>query len=358
MRALLTIVSLLAAACDTGPSATANPRPFVVDLVDPGPLQPSQQVSRSQRGSDPTRPSGANLWYVQMTAPLDLVGVIGFEDGFGGVTPLGEAASVFLEGNADGNVRSATSESTGAWALSVSPDVYDVVVARDALLGRNAASFLDSLVLAEPWPDAVLPLAIPEAVEGHVLTTAGTPVPGMFITVFRAEEPRWPMGVTVESDSTGRFGFEVPPGRYDLVVAAPSDGSVPYPPLHILGQSLPLLPGFEIRAELPVLDRVRVRGTLALPTGTPVQGRLRISGWVPPPPLLPGAAYSGGTYRIEIETDPDGGWEAELPRGNYTALAVPRISSRDLGEARLSFVAPEDNEQLQTYFNVTGAHEK
>ena len=326
--------------CDPATLPDVDASGLLPQLADPGPLQPGQQVTRSQVTDPPVQLTEGGLWYVQMTAPVGITASIQEADPEGNLDSFAEPVTVFLQGGTPANHRSAAAESTGDWAMTLFPDRYDVLVAPDGLLGQHAASFFPDLDMGTDGDqfDWTLPPSWP--VEGRVVDAAGEPVAGMIVGLHEEGEIHRTLGLTVHSDSGGSFGFDVPEGVYDIVVAPPPDGSVPYPPVRMRRQTLPLLPGVELRVELPALPTPLVRGSVGLSTGTPVQTRLRLAGWVRP--LVPGGPFTGSLYEVEFETEPDGTWALPLPRGEYRATAWPRLDDRDLGPADLVFTVRGD----------------
>ncbi len=332
MRALIALTACLAAAtgCDVDTlNAPAPPRGVQVSLHDPG---ANQTQTRSQ-------PAGTHTWsgiaddivYVQMTAPVIANAQVTPASDLGGDLP--DEVVVFLDGAGQLGDLGRRVDSSGEFEEAVLPSTFDVIIAPDALLGRFPMRLVTPVTFSAGDSGDPLNWTLPsiELVEGRVKRRGGPTIPGAIITVFRAEEPRLPLGVTAVSDSQGFFGFEVPPGQYDLVIAGPSDGSVPIPTIRMRNQSLPLFAGVELLAIVPNVAVRTTRGQLTRGSGDPVAGRIRIEG-IPVDIAAGGDPIPMGRYRIEFESESDGSWEAELPVGRYTATAFPRYSAQPIGQ--------------------------
>jgi hypothetical protein len=102
-----------------------------------------------------------------------------------------------------------------------------------------------------------------------------------------------------------------------------------------------------MKVQHPVLSTAQVLGSLTQFGGAATTGRVRIEGWVPAEALgaskLPAPQFLGGTFRAEFETDADGRWLLELPRGSYRAMAFPRHSNRSFGVATMEFEVVVDS---------------
>lgn len=324
-----------------GDGPTGEPVPFVASLVDPGPVQSSQEAIRSHGPVEPAQTADSDLFYLQMVAPIEVEASLNLDLADGSTLPLPGPATVFLEGEDPATTRSAAAESDGGWGQILQPGIYDVYVAPDTLLGQRPAYLIEDVGL---WEDGQWEWAIPEpaAVTGVVLDDAGQAVAGMILTVYRTTAPALPMGVTARSAGDGTFDFNVPPGRYDIVASPPPDGSIPAPPVRIVGQQLPLLPGFDLLVEVPRVRLSHLRGQLVLPSGAGVQGRVRVGGWVAA--SFPGAPIPGSRWRAEIESDPLGHFELTVPFGTYELRARPRAEARYLQEAIARVEADESEE--------------
>ena len=332
MRCALPLALALATlGCDVDPQAvSAPPRGVRVALHDPG---ANQTLTRSQ-------PAGVHTWsgqsddivYVQMTSPV-VAGAL--------VTPAANLAGdfpaeviVFLDGAGQlGDVGGSVDITSGEFESSVLPSTFDVFIAPDALLGRFPMRLVTPVTFTPAGSGDVLNWALPETefVQGTVKTRSGALVPGAIVTMYRTEEPRLPLGVTVVTDSLGFFGFEVPQGRYDLVVAGPSDGSVPIPTVRMRNQALPLFEGVELLVTVPDVPVRPVRGQVVRGSGDPVAGRIRLEG------VLEDLGAGGnpipmGRYRAEFESESDGSWDIELPIGEYTVTVFPRYSGQVIGQ--------------------------
>ena len=339
---LALVGSALATSCEDEQPVIAPPRSFTVELHNEG----TRAAMRSQ-------PAGEHEWSgdigdtvaVQMTAPVTArasVQAVSLLDG-----SLPTEIAVFLNGAGQLGDIGQELDSQLDFEEEVLPSTYDVLVAPDALLGRHAARFITPVTFQDDVP-AASPLdwsllAMSEVTGSVLYWNTDEPVPGAVVTVYRATEPRIPMGVTVVTDNSGTFRFEVPEGSYDIVIAGPSDGSVPIPPVRLLNQRLPLFPGLTLRAEVPVIPVIPVRGRLVRAgSEVTVPGRLRLTGKLDD--LLGGA--SGillGRYQIEIETESDGSFEVALPLGDYEALAIPRYLAdrfQNQGLGRRTFAVP------------------
>jgi hypothetical protein len=333
---------LIGAECDeNGPIPPA--RDFGVVLHDPGPYQHSY---RSQPG--PTRRwNGRNLAYVEMTAPITASGEVQPQDG---TTPGG--VCVFLDGAGELGDLSGTVDSQGLFTQTIVPSTYDIAVAPDCFTGSRPALYLEQVVLdgsdTDPW---LLPTR--ETVLGQVVDAAQNPIPSAVVTVYEAGRPDRPLGVTVQSDSLGNFSFDVPQGVYDVVVSTPADGSVAIAPIRIDSQPLPLPgpPGLLMKVQYPVLPTAQVLGSLTQFGGAATTGRVRIEGWVPAEApgssKLPSLQFTGGAFRAEFETDADGRWGLELPRGSYRATAFPRHGNRSFGIATREFDVVVDSDLVE-----------
>lgn len=315
--------------CDVGGQG-ADPVVFDALVVDPGPVQSTQTITRGHGPITPTQTPESALWYLQLEAPVDLEATTSVRRLDGGTSPLLPPTTIFLEGADFGVDRAANAESNGAWGQILHGGAYDVFVAPDTLLGQRAAHLLEDQDLSASG-EVIWELPEPEVVTGVVVDDGGAPVEGMVVSVFRASEPRLPVGITARSAADGTFGFAVPAGRYDVICAGPADGTLPLPPLRVIGQQLPLLPGVDLYLEVPRVIVRTVRGQLVLPSGAGVQGRVQVSGWVSPP--TPGGAFAGGLWRAEIETNAGGDFELRVPVGRYTFHARPRLPSRYLQAA-------------------------
>ena len=328
MRAALALAVLLLG-CDVEPTASAPPRGTRVALHDPG---ANQTQTRSQ-------PAGAHTWsgqsddivYVQMTAPVQATAQVTPAANLAGDLP--DEILVFLDGAGELGDLGRRVDSSGEFAEAVLPSTFDVLIAPDGLLGRYPARLVTPVTFTPDGAGDVLDWDLPplEFVAGTVETRSGVPVEGAIVTLYRSEEPRLPVGVTVVTESEGAFGFEVPEGRYDLVVSGPSDGSVPIPTVRTRNQALPLFQGVELLIEIPDVPVRPVRGQLVRGSGDPVAGRIRLDG-VLRDLGAGGSPIPMGRYRVEFESESDGSWEIDLPIGDYTATAFPRYSSQAIGQ--------------------------
>lgn len=327
---LLLLGSVILTGCDTDPlPAPAPTRQVMTSLHDPG---ANQTQTRSQ-------PAGVHTWsgladdivYVQMTAPVSANAQVTAATNLGGDLP--DEVVVFLDGAGQLGDLGRRVDSSGEFEEAVLPSTFDVIIAPDALLGRFPMRLVTPVTFNLGEAGEPLNWALPELelVEGTVKRRSGTTVAGAVITVYRSEEPRLPLGVTVVSDSQGFFGFEVPPGDYDLVVAGPSDGSVPIPTVRLRDQSLPLFEGVALLAVVPDVAVRTVRGQLTRGSGDPVAGRIRIEG-IPVDIAAGGNPIPMGRYRVEFESESDGSWEMDLPVGKYSITAFPRYSEQPIGQ--------------------------
>ncbi len=316
---------LVGADCEqTGPIAPA--RDYSFTLHDPGPYQHSY---RSQPGETQNW-NGRDLAFTEMTAPVAVTGEVLHEDS----SPAG-GVCVFLDGVGDLGDLSGVADSQGLFTQTILPSTYNLAIAPDCFTGTSPAEYLEDIELAgetsEPW---LLPTR--SDVIGEVSDTAGNAIVGAIVSVYEAGRPDRPLGLTVATDSSGVFTFQVPPAvRYDILVSSPPDGSVPIAPIRIDNQVLPLLAGLSMKIEYPSLPTAQVIGTLVQLGGVATTGRVRVEGWVPA--AAHGPQFSGGTFRAEFETDADGRWERELPRGSYRATAFPRHSNRSFGTVSEDF---------------------
>ena len=345
----LAVTPVLILGCDTEPQvASAPPRTVAVELHDPG---ANQTQTRSQ-------PAGTHNWsgqsddivYVQMTAPVTANAQVTPATNLAGDLP--DEVVVFLDGAGQLGDLGRRVDSSGEFEEAVLPSTFDVLIAPDALLGRFPARLVTPVTFGPSGSADALNWELPEIelVEGTVKRRSGATVAGAIITVYRSQEPRLPVGVTVVSDSQGFFGFEVPPGQYDLVVAGPSDGSVPIPTVRLRNQSLPLFQGVELLAVVPDIPVRTVRGQLTRGSGDPVAGRIRIEG-IPVDIAAGGNPIPLGRYRVEFESESDGSWEIELPVGRYTTTAFPRYSAQPIGQTLSTgveeFVVPFEAESVE-----------
>jgi hypothetical protein len=331
-----------AAACLDESPTSAPPRAFAVELHNERPVS----AMRSQ-------PAGQHTWSgdredtvaIQMTAPVTARSVVVPAATLDGALP--SEVAVFLDGAGQLGDLGKQLDSSLTFLEEVLPSRYDVLVAPDALLGRHPARFITPVTFQADVPaGSPLDWTLPpmQEVTGQVtFWNTDDPVGGAVVTVYRATEPRLPAGVTTVTDASGAFRFEVPEGTYDIVVAGPSDGSVPIPPVRLLDQRLPLFPGLTLRAEVPVVPVIPVRGRLVRAgSEVTVPGRLRLTGRLED--LLGGATgILMGRYQVEIETEADGSFEIDLPLGTYEALAIPRYLPdrfQNQGLGRRSFPVP------------------
>jgi len=332
---------LLGSDCED-PVLTIPARSLGVDLVDPG---PHQQDTRSIPTETHNWNGRSPFVYVQMTSPVTLSAEVSNEAAEGESV---EDACIILDGGAPLLFAGGRTDSFGFFVQRIVPATYDVVVAPGCLTGGEASRQLDRIVLQPGSDTGPLDWSLPEThrVDGLVEDTSGSPVVGAVITVYRSDSPDLPVGVTTTSSVDGSFALLVPEDTYDLVISSPADGSVPIPPIRIRDQALPFeLPGLRLSVAYPVLPIRTVRGVLLQSTGdAPVQGRVRLQGWIP---SAPGESdFNGGLFRAEFETEADGTWSIEVPRGSYTATAFPRLDSQDLDVARLSFEVSEAAAQV------------
>ena len=334
---------LLGADCDEG-SPIAPPRDFGVVLHDPGPYQHSYRSQPGPRHSW----DGSTLAYVEMTAPVTVTGQVQHQDGSsaGGVC-------IFLNGSSELGDLSGVVDSQGLFTQTILPSTYDLTLAPDCFTGVIPAEFLEQVELdgatIDPW---ILPDIAP--VLGQVVDTSNDAVVGAVVSVYEAGRPGRPLGITVSSDLLGEFSFDVAPGRrYDIVVTAPADGSVPIPPIRIDNQVLPLLSGLVMKIEYPVLPTAQLLGSLQITGGSTATGRIRIDGWVPAAPH--GPQFTGGTFRAEFETDVDGRFELTLPLGSYRATAFPRHAERSFGTASQQFEVALGTEVVEVDLTLPGS---
>ncbi|MBN93680.1 MAG: hypothetical protein CL928_06330 [Deltaproteobacteria bacterium] len=324
------------------PVLAVPPHSTEIDLIDPG---PHQQDTRSQ-------PTGGQDWngrdpfvYVQMTSPVTLSGGVSREVDNGQSV---EDICIVLSGGTPHLFGGGKTDSFGLFAQSIVPATYDLVIAPGCLTGNEASRLVERIVLQPGSNAGPMEWSLPEAhqVDGQISDTSGSPIVGGVVTVYRSNSPDLPLGVATTSSADGSFVLMVPEGTYDLVISSPADGSVPIPPIRIRNQALPLeLQGLRLSVEYPVLPIRTVRGALLQATGDgPIQGRVRLEGWIP---SAPGESdFNGGLFRAEFETEADGTWSIEVPRGSYTATAYPRIGNRDLDVARTSFDVSETASQV------------
>ena len=326
MRAALALLAgLLLLGCEEETLSSAPPRTFAVALHDPG---ANQNSTRSQ-------PAGQHVWsgvstdtvYVQMTAPVTATATVTTAANSDGGTP--DEVVVWLDGAGelgDGGLR--LTSTALEYENEVLPSTFDVLVAPDGLLGRFPMRLITPVTFSRTSGQLLWELDELERVEGRVVTwQVGAPVEGAIVSVYRASEPRYPMGVTVVTDSTGTFAFDVPEGRYDLVVSSPSDGSRAIPTVRVQDQDLPLFEGLQLRVEVPTVPVVPVRGQVIIAgSDVPTAARVRLVGQLTD--LVPGGTgIRMGRHRVEIETEADGTFELELPLGTYEIEAYPRFNA-------------------------------
>jgi hypothetical protein len=330
---------LLAPDCDgqEDPIGTVEPVDFEAELYDPG---PSQQQSRSQPAGVYTADNGPSV-FVEMTAPVTVSSTV-VDHGAGDSVP--ERVCVFLDGAGPFGDVGGEIDSLGGFVQTVLPSTYLVTVAPDCLTGTRPARHIHDVVLERDTPEgAPLDWSLPERglVEGDVRDSLGDAVAGAVVTVYPNESPGRPLGVTTLTDDDGSFGFSLPEGVYTLVVASPADGSVPIAPVRVVNQALPFpVPGFRLAVEVPRLPLVPLSGRLLQPGvgNTPIQGRIRIEGWVPPE--FPGDPFPGGLFRAEFETGADGEWAISVPRAPlYSVRALPRLAQSEFAPAQATLAA-------------------
>ena len=324
-RLLALLVILTSLGCDVEQPTTSPPRRMSYSLYEASSLsaeraQPTNEYSWSGRESDTVA--------IQMTAPVTARANVTPSETSDGQLP--DEIAVFFDGAGQLGDFGNRLDSTAQFEQRVLPSTYDVLVAPDALLGRHAARLITPVPVIETIPtgeELVWALPEPEIVIGEVVTwNTGVPVPGAIVSVFRATEPRLPLGVTAVTGSDGTFAFEVPEGRYDIVVSGPSDGSVVVAPVRRLDQQLPLFEGLSLRFEVWPVQPIPARGRLVRAgSADPVTGRVRIDGRVADP-FNNATGIRTGRYRVELETESDGSWEVELPAGTYTATGIPRYA--------------------------------
>jgi len=342
MRARALLLVLLVTGCEVEPPSTAPSRILGVHLHSDG----QAALMRSQ-------PAGEHFWSgrqnetvaVQMTAPVTARSVVTPQ--LDGSFPPPEEVYVFLDGAGELGDTSRELDSTLTFEERILPSTYNVLVAPDGLMGRHPARLITPVTFQSDTPAAnPLDWSLPATslVNGVVVTwSTNQPVPDAVVSVFRATEPRLPVGVTVLTDASGAFAFEVPEGTYDIVISGPSDGSVPIPPVRLLNQRLPLFQGVLLRAEVPVVPVVPVRGRLARPLSEEsVVGRVRLEGRLDDG-LNGASGILMGRYQVEFETESDGSFEIDLPAGDYSALAIPRydrVIDTQTGLGHLEFEVP------------------
>jgi len=336
---------LVGANCeDNGPIPPG--RDFGAVLHDPGHYQTTR---RSQPGGIHTW-NGQTLAYVEMTAPAPVSGRV-VQQSEEPCEPDSDATSpcppspgvcVFLDGPGELGDLSGITDSAGIFSQTIIESTYDVYIAPECFTGSTPAEYIDQgLDGGGSVPAWELPFR--SEVFGLVVDTSGTPVEGAVVSVYEAGQPDRPLGITALTDVDGEFTFAVPPGLdYDILVTTPHDGSVPIAPIRIDNQELPpQVPGLVLKIDYPVLPTAEIIGSLEQGSGATTTGRIRVEGWVPG---LPGSGtqLTGGTFRAEFETDSDGDWGLELPRGGpYRATAFPRHGDPGLGIATAIFSVDE-----------------
>ncbi|MCO4769866.1 MAG: carboxypeptidase regulatory-like domain-containing protein [Deltaproteobacteria bacterium] len=348
MRGLAYAVALLglAVGCDVPAPTSAPPRRVAFDLIE----FRAQSDERAQ-------PAGEHTWSgrendtvaVQMTAPVQALADVTPVETLAG---LPDDIDVFLDGAGQLGDFGIRLDSSSQFSQPVLPSTYDVLVAPDGLLGRHPARLITPVTFQNSLgPGEELEWALEETQEvlGEVLTwSTGVPVEGAVVTLFRAAEPRLPLGVSTTTDADGAFFFEVPEGQYDIVVAGPSDGSVAIAPVRRLAQQLPLsVPGVALRMEVWPLQPIPVRGTLRRSIDSTAAGRVRVQGRIDDP-FNNASGLRTGLYRAEFETEGDGSWEIELPPGTYDVTGIPRYSPEapSLGLGKRTIVVPGNQASL------------
>lgn len=323
--------------CDGGgPVSPVPPRSFRVELHA---AHAGQQEARSAPSvpSVPTWSGRAEDQVdVQLVPPESVAGLVRDSS----LEGVGDACVFFDAGGQLGDVGSET-DSTGLMSRLIVPATYDVVIAPDCLLGSTAGMLLEDQTLSADLGGAEWTLPEPAVFNGRVQTIGGIGIAGALVSFYDAGRPEQHIGVTVVTQDSadpldvGRFSALVPAdGRYDIVISAPADGSLPLPPIRLVAESVPA-PGLSLVVRYPTISTTLLNGLVKLPSPSETsyaheQGRVLVEGWVPPP-LVPGSDFDGGYFRAELPLNPDGSGTFSLmvPAGSYRVAVVPAFE--DLG---------------------------
>lgn len=319
-RAVLLLAPLLMGAeCDP-PEPTAPAREVGIELHDGG---PQRQGQRSQDAGTLRWDGTSRLHFIGMEAPVS-VEELRVVDGATGFPPPGQPC-VFWDAVDPLRDAGVKADSVSSFSLSLLPGEYDVLVAPDCLVGSFAATRFEGESVAPGAASYVFELPAREPVSGRVVTTSGDSVEGAVVSVFPADRPEDPLGVTATTGVDGSFALQVPPGQYTVVASTPAGGLLPgggaIAPKRLSPVTLPLPAGFDLLVRVPSLPTTPVRGALEERTGTLTAGRIRVEGFIAPIPLGD-IDYEGGFFRAEFVSD-DGTWEVRLPPGDYEAIAWP-----------------------------------
>lgn len=374
------LLPLLAGSDCEGPTPTYPARAFVTELHAsnslgdsrrsqlgrPHPANAANEVSDLPGSPTPVYWSGTPVQVnIQMSPSVDLSALV-----LDANEAPAEDSCLLLDaiGNlADRGAR--TEPGSGLIGKKVVPHEYLAIVAPQCLLGDQPAGFVEPLSVQESIPeDEPIELLTPRSVEvpGRVEFQSGVPIEGAIVTLFDPLDPALFLGVTVTTASDGSFTLRVPEPApdcgtpdaspcptYDVVVAAPPDGSLPLPPIRLRGIVLPLGDGFTLLVRYPQLPIVPIRGDVVLEAGqTPYVTRLLVEGLIPAPPGST-QQFNGGLYRIETVTGADGRFDIDVPSGQYRITALPTYDdARTLDVAQIEFEVPAnagsvDNLQIE-----------
>ena len=321
------------------PGPTVPSREFRVELHAPH-RGAQEQTARSHPIADPVFWDGTDRQVdVELVQPVVMSAVVTDQ-----LTDLPvEAACTFLDASGQLGDLGGETDTLGVVTKTLVPTRYDVLVAPDCLLGEEAGRLLtdvtirDSSTASSPLNWSVSPS---EVFRGRVDDISGAPVVGAVVTFFDADRPEYPLGVTVLTDAEGEFEAYVPGGdaRYDIVIAGPSDGSVPIGPIKLEDEIVPLF-GTRLVIEYPVLPVTRLIGEVLAGGSTYAAGRVQIEGFVGPGEVI-GSDFSGGWFRAEVLTNAQGRFQIDVPYGRYRIRAVPAYADTtafDAGEVAVEF---------------------
>jgi hypothetical protein len=311
--------------CESAPGPVPE-RVFQAELQAP---HDSQQTRRTQPVPGTLFWDGTDRQIdIQMVAPVTVDVVV--RDAEGEPVP---GACIYLDAPGQLGDLGFQTEVSGAAAgeasLTVVPATYDVLVAPDCLVGVSAARLIETVALDGTLPEP-LDWGLPETFEvrGRVETIGGGgPVEGALITVFDAERPERHVGVSVLTEANGSFVFEVPQGGYHIQASTDRAGSVPIPPIRVDNQQLPYDEGLTLVIRYPLFQPVTLSGQVFADDITYPHARVLVEGYVPPTPD-PGQ-FTGGFFRAELETNAQGLFEVDVPRGSYTIKAWPSYDDSD-----------------------------